>query len=327
MKNLKNKNVLVTGGAGFIGSHLVDALLPHVAKLVVLDNFDIYYDPQIKQENISQHLNQENYSLVRGDIRSNEYLEAVFRHSPFDIIIHLAALAGVRPSLKNPTEYLSVNVLGTQRLIENIIKYSPKAKFIFASSSSVYGNSTKAVFSETDNVNSPISPYGVSKITGELLCHTAYKNHNLNSIALRFFTVYGPRQRPDLAINKFCQNILKNQPILMYGDGSTVRDYTYISDIIDGIIKSIDYANNGFEIFNLGGGQPVNLRQMITTLESALDKSAIVIKYDKQVGDMDFTSADITKAKQLLKWQPVVTFPDGVTKFKDWLINNYLKTV
>ncbi len=322
MDNLKDKNVLITGGAGFIGSHLVDRLLPFCKKITVLDNFDIYYDPKLKQQNIKKHLTAENYSLVQGDIRSNEYLETIFRQTKYDIVIHLAALAGVRPSLKNPTDYLSVNVLGTQRLIDKIIKYANQAKLIFASSSSVYGETDSTSFSETDNVNSPISPYGASKITGELLCHTAFKNHNLNSIALRFFTVYGPRQRPDLAINKFCQCILKNQPILMYGDGSSIRDYTYIDDIVDGIIAAINYDKTKFEIINLGGGHPLSLRDMISTIETVLNKSAIVIKYDKQIGDMDKTISNIDKAKLLLGWEPKTTFKDGLTNFVDWLEND-----
>lgn len=321
MNVLENKNILITGGAGFIGSHLVSAVLPKACTVVVIDNFDIYYDPQVKLSNINEHLKKTNYVLVKGDIRSSEFLDVVFSHGPFDIVIHLAALAGVRPSIKNPSEYLSVNVLGTQRLIDKVIQKSPKAHFIFASSSSVYGQSHLELFSESDNLNCPISPYGASKISGELLCHTAFKNHGLHSVALRFFTVYGPRQRPDLAIHKFSRSILRSEPIMMYGDGTTGRDYTYISDIIDGILKAIDYSlkHPGYEVINLGGGNPVLLSQMIETLKNTLNKEAIVIKYDKQVGDMDFTCANITKAKSLLDWQPKVNFKQGCQNFATWL--------
>src|ERR1700733_1068166 len=250
--------VLITGGAGFIGSHLADALVEGNSAVTVIDNFHDYYDRSIKRSNINRHLSRHNYKLVEGDIRDEAVLDAAFADGPFDVVVHLAALAGVRPSLERPLEYMDVNVCGTQRLLDKVKDSSQSTRFLFASSSSVYGNrDSLSPFSEEDPVDQPFSPYAASKAAGELACHVAHACFGLNIVCLRFFTVYGPRQRPDLAINKFCHLIDDGKPIEVYGDGSTQRDYTFVDDTISGIMAAMTYAAPGFDIINLGRGEPV----------------------------------------------------------------------
>jgi UDP-glucuronate 4-epimerase len=310
--------VLITGGAGFIGSHLADWLMDRNSSVTVIDNFHDYYDQSIKRSNVSRHLCRDNYKLVEGDIRDEAALRAAFADGPFDVVMHLAALAGVRPSLERPVEYIDVNVRGTQKLLDKL-NDSPSTRLLFASSSSVYGNRESiSSFSEADRIDKPFSPYAASKAAGELACHVAHACFGLNVVCLRFFTVYGPRQRPDLAINKFCRLIDDGKPIEVYGDGSTKRDYTFVHDTISGIVAAMTYEAPGFDIINLGRGEPVQLSEMIDCLERSLDKQAIRIHKPEQTGDVSFTHANIEKAKRVLKYEPRVSIADGIDSFVRW---------
>lgn len=309
--------ILVTGGAGFIGSNLVDSLLNDGHQIVVVDNFNDYYDVKIKEQNVSGNLNNPNYKLYRYDIENFENIEKVFQENQFDAVIHLAGRAGVRPSLENPQSYVLSNVLGTINLLELMKKYNVK-KLVFASSSSVYGNCSADIFSEDLKVTEPISPYAASKSSCEQFIYTYYKLFGINAVCLRFFTVYGPRQRPDLAINKFARLIEDGKPIQMYGDGTTKRDYTFISDIISGIKGAIAYDKTGYEIINLGGGEPITLSRMIETIEKILDKKAIIDRLPMQAGDVDKTVCDWSKAKRLLNYEPKTNFEDGIKRFIEW---------
>ena len=314
--------ILVTGAAGFIGSHLCEALVKE-HEVVGLDNFCDYYDIKIKRKNLRELAKFDNFQIIKEDIRSKSKLEDIFSHHKFDLIIHLAAMAGVRPSIADPVLYTEVNINGTVNLLEQCKKHSIK-KFIFASSSSVYGNNKKVPFAESDSVDFPISPYAATKKAGELICHTYHHLEQISMICLRFFTVYGPRQRPDLAIHKFAQKILDDEVISVFGNGSTKRDYTYIDDIIDGILKSIAFVNNGhhYEIFNLGESQTISLSKMIETIENSLGKRAKREILSLQPGDVDQTFADISKARKLLDYDPKTNFEDGVNKFVEWLKKN-----
>lgn len=325
-------NVLVTGGAGFIGSHLTENLLIWGKKVIVIDNFNNYYDPIIKERNIQEVIKTQNklnldddyLKIYKGDIRDDLLIDRVFDDNKIDIVVHLAAMAGVRPSIKMPKEYYNVNIDGTLNLLEACKKRKIQ-KFVFASSSSVYGNNHKIPFAETDNVDNPISPYAASKKTGELLCHVYYNLHDISVACLRFFTVYGPRQRPDLAIHKFTRLILNNKEIPFYGNGYSERDYTFIDDIIDGITKAIIWLNKEekrYEIFNLGESRTVSLNQMLETLERVLGKKAIINKLPIQRGDVNKTFADITKSKQILGYDPKINFEEGISKFVQWYKDN-----
>lgn len=315
-------NILVTGNAGFIGSHLTEFLLKeHTVRGI--DNFNNYYDPQLKEANIENVINNPRFKQYRGDIRDTEFLEEVFEKENIDIIVHLAAMAGVRPSIEDPQLYTEVNINGTVNLLEICRKHGIK-KFVFASSSSVYGNNKKVPFSESDNVDYPISPYAASKKAGELICHTYHNLFDISIICLRFFTVYGPRQRPDLAIRKFTNKILHKKAIPVYGDGSTRRDYTFITDIIDGVYKAILNVSDThcYEIFNLGESRTISLHEMITTLEATLGKKAKIDRQPLQPGDVDQTYADISKSKEKLGYNPQMNFEDGIKLFVDWFKNN-----
>ena len=311
--------ILVTGSAGFIGSHLCEKLLEK-NKVVGLDNFCDFYDPKIKFSNINKCLKDENFIFHEADIRNKEKLADIFSKHDLEIIIHLAAMAGVRPSIKDPQLYTEVNINGTVNLLEECKKHNIK-NFIFASSSSVYGNNEKVPFAESDNVDFPISPYAATKKAGELICHTYHHLENISIVCLRLFTVYGQRQRPDLAIHKFARKILNNETISVFGGGSTQRDYTYIDDIIDGIVKAIDYVRSGnhFEIFNLGESQTITLNEMISTLEKALNIEARKEWLPMQPGDVLRTFADISKSKKILGYNPKTGFQDGIEKFIKWL--------
>ena len=311
------KKILVTGGAGFIGSHLAEKLLLEGHFVVVVDNFDPFYSSQIKQNNVNGCINNENFRLVNADITDVEKFEKSLEPYSFDIIIHLAAKAGVRPSILDPLSYQNTNVGGTQNLLEFARKMKIN-KFIFASSSSVYGINPKIPWSESDNVLMPISPYASTKISGELLGHVYSHLYGISFIALRLFTVFGPRQRPDLAIYKFVNNIQNGKPILLYGDGSTFRDYTYVDDIINGIISSISYNNSNFEIFNLGNNSSVTLTDLISTIENVFHQKAVILKKPMQPGDVPGTFADISKAQKLLGYQPGTNLFSGLEKFRDW---------
>ena len=314
--------ILVTGAAGFIGSHLCESLVKE-HEVVGLDNFCDFYDIKIKRNNLHELAKFDNFQIIKADIRNKSELEDIFSHHKFDIIIHLAAMAGVRPSIADPVLYTEVNINGTVNLLEQCKKHSIK-KFIFASSSSVYGNNKKIPFAESDSVDFPISPYAATKKAGELICHTYHHLEQISIICLRFFTVYGPRQRPDLAIHKFAQKILADEVIPVFGDGSTKRDYTHIDDIIDGILRSINFVNNGYryEIFNLGESQTISLSEMIETIEKVLGKTAQKEFLPLQPGDVDQTFAEISKAKKLLGYNPKTDFEDGVDKFVEWIRNN-----
>lgn len=316
--------ILVTGGAGFIGSHLCERLLLDGNDVIIIDNFNDYYDPSIKRDNINL-INEtaaksgSRLKVIEGDIRNKAIYNDV-ELSDVDVVIHLAAMAGVRPSIENEDLYWDVNVNGTLNVLQMCQKNNIK-KIIFASSSSVYGNNPKVPFSEFDQVDNPISPYAATKKTGELMCYT---NHylNKNSIAcLRFFTVFGPRQRPDLAINKFVRLISDDKPIQLFGDGTTSRDYTYVDDIVDGILQAMNYIlnkENVFEIFNLGGDEPVTLIDMVHQIESTVNKKAIVEWLPMQSGDVDRTCADITHSTNIIGYKPKTTFEEGIRNFVDW---------
>lgn len=311
------KHALVTGGVGFIGSHLVDRLLKEGWQVTVIDNFDPFYDPAIKRQNISAHLEYERYRLVEIDIRD---MEALCRElsNEYNVIVHLAAKAGVRPSIQDPIGYQEVNVKGTQNLLEFARQRGIK-QFIFASSSSVYGVNPNVPWKEDDCVLKPISPYASTKVSGELLGHVYSHLYGIRFIALRFFTVYGPRQRPDLAIHKFARLMLERKPIPIYGDGSSRRDYTYIDDIIEGVRRAMDYTDTSYEVINLGNNQTVSLLEVVKTLEEALGVKAHLEFLPPQPGDVPQTWADMEKAERLLSFKPKMRFEEGIEEFVKWM--------
>lgn len=314
---------LITGGAGFIGSTLADSLLKDNQKVVVIDNFCDFYDPKIKENNIKEALKNKNYRLYRGDIRDKLILDKIFIENKIDVVIHLAAMAGVRPSIENPILYQDVNCMGTQNILE-CMQENQVLNLVMASSSSVYGNSKTVPFKETDIVDYAISPYAATKKANEVMTHVYHKIHNMNVIMLRFFTVYGPRQRPDLAINKFLRLMLDNKTIPMFGDGTTYRDYTYIDDIVSGIKASINYVQekeNVYEIINLGNSNPVSLKEMIQTIGDTINIQPKIEVLPMQKGDVDRTYACIDKAKKLLGYYPQTSFKEGIKKFIDWYQN------
>lgn len=314
------KTYLITGGAGFIGSTLADRLLLDGNQVIVVDNFNDYYDVSIKEKNVAPHLTDNNYKLYRIDICDWNALEKVFKENHIDGIVHLAARAGVRPSIEDPILYQQTNNLGTNYILELAKKYGVK-NLVLASSSSVYGNNKKVPFKETDVVDFAISPYAATKKANEVLGHVYHALYGMNMIFLRFFTVYGPRQRPDLAINKFTKLILNDEPIPVFGDGSTSRDYTYIQDIINGIVLSIQYVENHenvYEIINLGENTPITLLEMIQIIEKVLGKKAKMNFLPMQLGDVNKTYADITKAKELLGYNPQTSFEEGIRNFVKW---------
>ena len=312
------KNILITGGAGFIGSHLVDRLLAEGNwKVTVVDDMNDFYSPQIKRANIAGHLQNSSYELIEADIRDDEALAAVFEQKNFDVIVHLAARAGVRPSLTEPKLYAETNINGTLNLLELAREHGIK-QFVFGSSSSVYGINTKVPFAEEDRIHQPISPYAATKAAGELICHTYSHLYDIRCICLRFFTVYGARQRPDLAIHKFSRLISDGKPIPVFGDGSMRRDYTYIDDIIQGVRAAIDYDDTIYEAFNLGESETTELSELISLLERDLDIRAIIDRQPMQPGDVPTTYADISKSRRLLGYNPTTKIADGIPKFVEW---------
>ncbi len=311
---------LITGGAGFIGSSLADDLLEKNNRVVVIDNFCDFYNPQIKENNIKNALENENYKLYRGDIRDKELLNKIFSENNIEVVVHLAAMAGVRPSIENPVLYQEVNCLGTQNILE-CMKEKRIMNLVMASSSSVYGNSKTVPFKESDIVDFAISPYAATKKANEVMTHVYHKLYNMNVIMLRFFTVYGPRQRPDLAINKFTRLMLEGKKIPMFGDGSTSRDYTYIGDIVDGIERSVNYClnnSNVYEILNLGNSSPVSLKEMINIIGKCLNVVPDIEELPMQPGDVDRTYACIDKAKNMIGYNPQTPFEEGIKKFVKW---------
>jgi len=344
---MKLERVLVTGGAGFIGSHLVERLIfEEGVKVTVLDNFNDFYDPGIKRRNLDRVRDHENFTLVEGDIRNRSDVQRAFATvdpslGPVDAVVHLAAMAGVRPSIENPGLYMDVNIMGTQNLLDCAADQSSRDQssrdqfsrdqssrgqtppfFVFASSSSVYGERQAEHFRESDRTDRPISPYAASKMAGEMLCHTAHKNTGLDVVCLRFFTVFGPRQRPDLAIHKFCRLIDKGKPIEVYGDGSTQRDYTYIRDIVDGVMGVFGMDRPCFEIINLGRSEPVVLKDMIACIEKSLGRKADIVHKPMQKGDVPNTFAGIDRARQLLAYHPSTGIEEGIEAFVAWYREN-----
>ncbi|WP_027376915.1 GDP-mannose 4,6-dehydratase [Kaistella palustris] len=337
-------NYLITGGSGFIGSHLVERLLSSGHSVINIDNFDDFYDYKIKVRNTLESVklptefsfrekehdiqklifetSSKDYQLYYQDIRDKNGLEKIFAKHRIDVIIHLAALAGVRPSIERPLDYEAVNIKGTMNLWE-LAREHGILKFLNASSSSVYGNSDKISFSEDDSVDQPISPYAATKKCTEILGHVYHHLYKISMVHLRFFTVFGPRQRPDLAIHKFTQNITENTPLPFYGDGSTARDYTFIDDIIEGIVKAlhlVETHENIYEIINLGGDEVVTLEEMVAVIEETLEKKAHKKMLPMQPGDVQKTAADITKARTLLGYLPATHFKTGIKKFVEWFL-------
>jgi UDP-glucuronate 4-epimerase len=312
------KNILVTGGAGFIGSHLVERLLAEkIWRVSVVDDFNDFYAPALKRGNVAAHSADENYQLFEANICDADALRKIFADSNFDVILHLAARAGVRPSLRQPKLYAETNINGTLNLLDLAREFNVK-QFVFGSSSSVYGNNEKVPFNEDDRIFRPISPYAATKAAGELMCHTYSHLYSIRTVCLRFFTVYGARQRPDLAIRKFSQLISDGKPIQVFGDGTTRRDYTFINDIIQGVRAAIDYDGSMHEVFNLGESDTVELKYLIELLEKNLDKKAVIDRREMQPGDVAQTFADISKARELLNYNPQTKIEAGIKKFTDW---------
>ena len=308
--------LLVTGGAGFIGSHVADRRRGRGDRVVVLDDFNDFYDPALKRHNVAPHKGEDGYRLVEGDIRDRELVFRLFAEERFDAVIHLAARAGVRPSLSQPVLYEEVNCLATWHLLEAAVAHRVK-RFVFASSSSVYGVNSKLPFSEEDPIERPISPYASTKRAGELQVYTAHHLHGLPAVCLRFFTVYGPRQRPEMAIARFIRCLEADAPIPFYGDGSSRRDYTYIDDIVDGVEAALELAP-GFEIVNLGGAQPVTLTELVAALEMATGRRARLERHPEQPGDVPVTYAAVEKAARLLGFRARVPLEEGLRRTVAW---------
>jgi UDP-glucuronate 4-epimerase len=308
---------IVTGGAGFIGSHLVDRLLEQGGEVIVVDNFDPFYDRAAKEANLAEAVGNPRCRLVELDIRDAPPVDALVETSRPDAIVHLAALAGVRPSIAQPRLYADVNVTGTVVWLEAACRIEPKPRFIYASSSSVYGDRSDCPFRETDSVDLPVSPYAATKKACELLAHTFHHLHGLPVTGLRFFTAFGPRNRPDLAISKFTRLIDRGEPVAMFGDGTTRRDYTYVGDIVDGVLSAIERCR-GHHLYNLGHSEPVALRDMIATIAEALGKRAVIEVLPEQPGDVRQTFASIELARRELGYEPKTPLRDGIGKYIEW---------
>ncbi len=310
--------ILVTGGAGFIGSHLIDRLLSNNRKVICVDNLNDFYNPGIKRLNQEQHFNYKRFEFHQGDIRDAEFIDKLFQQYEFGTVVHLAAMAGVRPSIEKPMVYTDTNVTGTQILLETAVKYQVK-HFLFASSSSVYGNNEKTPFSEEDRVDFPVSPYGATKKMGELLCYTYHHLYQLPVSCLRFFTVYGPRQRPEMAIHKFVRMILNEEPIPFFGDGDTARDYTFVSDIVNGIVATMDQAND-FIIYNLGNSDPIKLSELVESIGEICGKLPIIDQQEMPAGDVLQTYANIERARKRLGYEPTTDIKTGLREFINWYL-------
>jgi UDP-glucuronate 4-epimerase len=319
-------SVLVTGGAGFIGSHLVERLLGMGQRVVVVDNFCDFYDPGIKRHNVSLVSDSPGYTLREGDIRDQAFMEDVFRadaaEGPFDCVVHLAAMAGVRPSIEHPRHYNDVNINGTMNVLE-CCRHHGRPRLVFGSSSSVYGVNTKVPFSEEDRVEQAISPYAATKLANEVMCHTYHHLYGFPVVCLRFFTVYGPRQRPEMAIAKFIRLIEAGDEVPMFGDGTSRRDYTFCDDIVDGIVASMELeapasADGLFEVINLGNSRTIELRELIALIEAATGKTARIKQLPAQAGDVPITYADISKAQRLLGYRPNYPIERGIERAVAW---------
>ena len=305
--------ILVTGGAGFIGSHVCEALLARGEELVVLDDFDDFYDPALKRRNAAL---LKKARVVEGDIRDRALLKKLFAEGRFEAVIHLAARAGVRPSLADPLLYEDVNVRGTLALLEEL-KTRPQTRFVFASSSSVYGDNEKLPYQESDDIHLPVSPYAATKRAGELFSYTYHHLYGLPVTCLRFFTVYGPRQRPEMAIHKFVRAVHEGKPIPFFGDGSTRRDYTYVSDIVEGVVRALDRCA-GYEIYNLGESRTVSLSELVAAIEAACGRKALLDRQPMQPGDVLVTYADVSKARARLGYAPSTALEEGLARFVEW---------
>ncbi len=315
---IRSAQILVTGCAGFIGSHLTEQLLNSGYQVLGVDNFDPFYDRSVKERNLATALAHPDFTFVEADIRDTTWLDAL--NTDVDAVIHIAAKAGVRPSIEQPAEYVSTNVTGTHNLL-NWMQRKGISKLVFASSSSVYGNNEKIPFSEYDAVEQPISPYAFTKRAGELLTYTYHHLYDMSVVNLRFFTVYGERQRPDLAIHKFVRMIDRDEPIPMFGQGDTSRDYTYVSDTVNGIMAALRYVNehpDAYEIINLGNHSPVTLQTLVETLYRLMEKTPNVQHLPKQPGDVERTYADVSRAARLLGYTPNVSLDEGLGRFVDW---------
>jgi len=315
-----SKHVLITGGAGFIGSSLGEQLIKDGYQVTAVDNFDAFYDRSLKEKNIEWLMDQPHFKLLEIDILELNKLKSSIRR-PVDIIVHIAAKAGVHASIKDPINTQQVNVIGTQNMLE-LAKSLEVKQFVFASSSSVYGVNPNVPWKEDDTLLLPISPYASSKLSCEMLGHVYSSLYNLRFISLRFFTVYGPRQRPDLAIYKFARMVVEGEEITQYGDGSTKRDYTYIDDILNGIRGAMKYDKSKYEVINLGNNRTVSLKEMISTISEVFGKSARIKVMPMQPGDVEVTFADVNKAKRLLGYEAKTSFKEGITFFRDWYLKN-----
>lgn len=311
--------ILVTGGAGFIGSHLVEKLLAAGHQVAILDDFNDFYDPQIKHTNIAGFA--KDVTMYHADLRDGASVRNLFHREKFETVAHLAARAGVRPSIQQPQLYYDTNVSGTLHLLD-AASLTGVERFVFASSSSVYGISKTVPFSEDQHLTQTLSPYAATKIAAEFLCSTYSHLYQMRVAALRYFTVYGPRQRPDLAIHQFTRRIYAGQPIEQFGDGTTRRDYTYIDDVIQGTMAALKYNGPLFDIFNLGESDTIQLKDLIAAIENALGKKAKVNRMPEQPGDMALTCADISKARKLLGYNPTTRFNDGLPRFIEWFLQS-----
>jgi len=314
-------SVLVTGCAGFIGSHFVDRMLDLGEEVIGLDSFDEFYPRDIKEANLASAMDHRGFTLLEGDIRDRPRLTSI--PESIDAIVHLAARAGVRPSIADPVLYSDVNLVGTSVLLDFARERGIRS-FVFASSSSVYGNNEKVPFSEEDSVDHPISPYAATKKAGELLCHAQSRLHGTSCTCLRFFTAYGPRQRPDLAIRKFSRLLLEGEELPRYGDGSTARDYTFIDDIIRGVTSALDFTRRNearYEVINLGESRTVTLAEMIRTVGEVFGREPRIKALPMQPGDVERTYADVSKAKELLGYRPSTEFLDGMKMFASWYLS------
>ena len=320
--------ILVTGAAGFIASTASEELLRRGYDIIGIDNFCDYYDVELKRKNVEivEKVVTEtgsSYTLIEGDIRDKELIDKLFKNNEITACIHWAAMAGVRPSIEDPEYYVDVNINGLMNVLEACRNYCKK--LVFISSSSVYGNNKKVPFSEKDNVDNPISPYAATKKAGELLCYTYHSLFNIDITCLRYFTVYGPRQRPDLAINKFTRLLLQGEHIPMFGDGTTARDYTYVDDIVNGTLLAMEYIldNEGvYDIFNLGGSNPISLKDLIDLIGETVGVEPVIDEYPMQAGDVNITFSDYSHAKEVLGYEPKVRIEEGLKNFVDWYKKN-----
>jgi len=325
--------VLVTGGAGFIGSHVCEALLKRGETVIALDNYNDFYDPAIKRRNIeavksTAETTSGSLTVVEADIRDTVLLDALFAQLSIDAVVHLAAYAGVRPSIEDPRLYADVNVTGTVNILEAMRRHGVR-RHVFASSSSVYGNNRKIPFSENDPVDQAISPYAATKKAGEVICYTYHHLYGINTACLRFFTVYGPRQRPDLAIHKFTRCVEEGKEITLYGDGTTERDYTYIDDIVDGVLKALEWTSDGedrYEIYNLGNSSPVSLALLVSSIEETVGKKARITHLPIPPGDVERTYANVSRAQAVLAYEPKTSLEQGLKAFYRWILDEHVHT-